>query len=122
MFCWSLILFSGLLKFCTVGFCGIGTLIDFILIAMQVSHTHTTQTHTSSQLAAAEEPPVVHLVLRLLMIYAAQWRLVDGCSHNLLMEEAAAASPSSILLVNLLCRSIRGPKGGAAGWQGINRK
>uniref|UniRef100_A0A3B4B7Z7 TM2 domain-containing protein n=1 Tax=Periophthalmus magnuspinnatus TaxID=409849 RepID=A0A3B4B7Z7_9GOBI len=27
----------GLLKFCTVGFCGIGTLIDFILIAMQVS-------------------------------------------------------------------------------------
>ncbi|KAJ0064962.1 hypothetical protein NL108_000599, partial [Boleophthalmus pectinirostris] len=25
----------GLLKFCTVGFCGIGTLIDFILIAMQ---------------------------------------------------------------------------------------
>lgn len=30
---------AGLLKFCTVGFCGIGTLIDFILIAMQVSHT-----------------------------------------------------------------------------------
>ncbi|TWW58392.1 TM2 domain-containing protein 1 [Takifugu flavidus] len=27
----------GLLKFCTVGFCGVGTLIDFILIAMQVS-------------------------------------------------------------------------------------
>ncbi|XP_013856353.1 TM2 domain-containing protein 1 [Austrofundulus limnaeus] len=27
----------GLLKFCTVGFCGIGTLIDFILITMQVS-------------------------------------------------------------------------------------
>ncbi|XP_054646884.1 TM2 domain-containing protein 1 [Dunckerocampus dactyliophorus] len=26
----------GLLKFCTVGFCGIGTLIDFILIAMQI--------------------------------------------------------------------------------------
>ncbi|XP_014870467.1 TM2 domain-containing protein 1 [Poecilia latipinna] len=26
----------GLLKFCTVGFCGIGTLIDFILIAMQM--------------------------------------------------------------------------------------
>ncbi|TKS75224.1 TM2 domain-containing protein 1 [Collichthys lucidus] len=25
-----------LLKFCTVGFCGIGTLIDFILIAMQI--------------------------------------------------------------------------------------
>ncbi|XP_014643724.1 PREDICTED: TM2 domain-containing protein 1 isoform X2 [Ceratotherium simum simum] len=25
----------GLLKFCTVGFCGIGSLIDFILIAMQ---------------------------------------------------------------------------------------
>lgn len=29
----------GLLKFCTVGFCGIGTLIDFLLIAMQVSVT-----------------------------------------------------------------------------------
>ncbi|KAK2509447.1 hypothetical protein MC885_011647 [Smutsia gigantea] len=27
----------GLLKFCTVGFCGIGSLIDFILISMQVS-------------------------------------------------------------------------------------
>ncbi|XP_051231632.1 TM2 domain-containing protein 1 [Dicentrarchus labrax] len=26
----------GLLKFCTVGFCGIGALIDFILIAMQI--------------------------------------------------------------------------------------
>ncbi|KAL8178559.1 UNVERIFIED_CONTAM: TM2 domain-containing protein 1 [Gekko kuhli] len=26
----------GLLKFCTVGFCGIGSLIDFILISMQV--------------------------------------------------------------------------------------
>ncbi|XP_053734031.1 TM2 domain-containing protein 1 [Synchiropus splendidus] len=26
----------GLLKFCTVGFCGIGTLVDFILIAMQI--------------------------------------------------------------------------------------
>lgn len=26
----------GLLKFCTVGFCGIGTLIDFVLIAMQI--------------------------------------------------------------------------------------
>uniref|UniRef100_A0A1A8GL81 TM2 domain containing 1 n=1 Tax=Nothobranchius korthausae TaxID=1143690 RepID=A0A1A8GL81_9TELE len=26
----------GLLKFCTVGFCGIGTLIDFILVAMQI--------------------------------------------------------------------------------------
>ncbi|XP_028299341.1 TM2 domain-containing protein 1 isoform X2 [Gouania willdenowi] len=26
----------GLLKFCTVGFCGIGTLIDFILISMQI--------------------------------------------------------------------------------------
>uniref|UniRef100_A0A3P9LTP7 TM2 domain containing 1 n=1 Tax=Oryzias latipes TaxID=8090 RepID=A0A3P9LTP7_ORYLA len=26
----------GLLKFCTVGFCGIGTLIDFLLIAMQI--------------------------------------------------------------------------------------
>ncbi|KAK5906549.1 hypothetical protein CesoFtcFv8_004485 [Champsocephalus esox] len=26
----------GLLKFCTVGFCGIGTLIDFIMIAMQI--------------------------------------------------------------------------------------
>ncbi|XP_061834486.1 TM2 domain-containing protein 1 [Nerophis lumbriciformis] len=26
----------GLLKFCTVGFCGIGTLIDFILITMQI--------------------------------------------------------------------------------------
>ncbi|KAM6216649.1 TM2 domain-containing protein 1 [Rhynchocyon petersi] len=26
----------GLLKFCTVGFCGIGSLIDFILIAMQI--------------------------------------------------------------------------------------
>ncbi|XP_077389370.1 TM2 domain-containing protein 1 [Festucalex cinctus] len=25
----------GVLKFCTVGFCGIGTLVDFILIAMQ---------------------------------------------------------------------------------------
>ncbi|KAL4666528.1 hypothetical protein H8959_005217, partial [Pygathrix nigripes] len=25
----------GLLKFCTVGFCGIGSLIDFILISMQ---------------------------------------------------------------------------------------
>lgn len=29
--------FLGLLKFCTVGFCGIGSLIDFILISMQVS-------------------------------------------------------------------------------------
>lgn len=28
---------SGLLKFCTVGFCGIGSLVDFMLIAMQVS-------------------------------------------------------------------------------------
>ncbi|KAH0618552.1 hypothetical protein JD844_017878 [Phrynosoma platyrhinos] len=28
----------GLLKFCTVGFCGIGSLIDFILISMQVSN------------------------------------------------------------------------------------
>ncbi|XP_025144379.1 TM2 domain-containing protein 1 isoform X2 [Bubalus bubalis] len=27
----------GLLKFCTVGFCGIGSLIDFILISMQLS-------------------------------------------------------------------------------------
>ncbi|KAF7198722.1 TM2 domain containing 1 [Nothobranchius furzeri] len=27
---------AGLLKFCTVGFCGIGTLIDFILVAMQI--------------------------------------------------------------------------------------
>jgi len=27
---------SGLLKFCTVGFCGIGSLIDFILISMQI--------------------------------------------------------------------------------------
>ncbi|KAF5923700.1 hypothetical protein HPG69_011098 [Diceros bicornis minor] len=27
----------GLLKFCTVGFCGIGSLIDFILIAMQMA-------------------------------------------------------------------------------------
>ncbi|KAM9796340.1 TM2 domain-containing protein 1 isoform X5 [Syngnathus typhle] len=27
----------GVLKFCTVGFCGIGTLVDFILIAVQVS-------------------------------------------------------------------------------------
>lgn len=35
---------SGLLKFCTVGFCGIGTLIDFILIAMQVSHKSCTGT------------------------------------------------------------------------------
>lgn len=35
---------SGLLKFCTVGFCGIGTLIDFILIAMQVSHKTCTGT------------------------------------------------------------------------------
>ncbi|XP_031824866.1 TM2 domain-containing protein 1 isoform X2 [Sarcophilus harrisii] len=26
----------GLLKFCTVGFCGIGSLIDFILISMQI--------------------------------------------------------------------------------------
>ncbi|XP_072276805.1 TM2 domain-containing protein 1 [Pyxicephalus adspersus] len=26
----------GMLKFCTVGFCGIGSLIDFILIAMQI--------------------------------------------------------------------------------------
>ncbi|KAM9762640.1 TM2 domain-containing protein 1 isoform 2-T4 [Menidia menidia] len=26
----------GLLKFCTVGFCGIGTLVDFVLIAMQI--------------------------------------------------------------------------------------
>lgn len=26
----------GVLKFCTVGFCGIGTLIDFVLIAMQI--------------------------------------------------------------------------------------
>ncbi|XP_019711396.1 TM2 domain-containing protein 1 [Hippocampus comes] len=26
----------GVLKFCTVGFCGIGTLVDFILIAMQM--------------------------------------------------------------------------------------
>ncbi|XP_032824882.1 TM2 domain-containing protein 1 [Petromyzon marinus] len=26
----------GLLKFCTVGFCGIGSLIDFVLIAMQI--------------------------------------------------------------------------------------
>lgn len=39
LFSWLLpICVSGLLKFCTVGFCGIGTLIDFILIAMQVSH------------------------------------------------------------------------------------
>ncbi|XP_048207405.1 TM2 domain-containing protein 1 isoform X1 [Perognathus longimembris pacificus] len=28
--------FLGLLKFCTVGFCGIGSLIDFILISMQI--------------------------------------------------------------------------------------
>uniref|UniRef100_A0A3P8XED1 TM2 domain-containing protein n=1 Tax=Esox lucius TaxID=8010 RepID=A0A3P8XED1_ESOLU len=27
----------GLLKFCTVGFCGIGSLVDFMLISMQVS-------------------------------------------------------------------------------------
>nr|XP_012296489.1 TM2 domain-containing protein 1-like [Aotus nancymaae] len=27
----------GLLKFCTVGFCGIGSLIDFILISMQIA-------------------------------------------------------------------------------------
>ncbi|KAI5626528.1 TM2 domain-containing protein 1 precursor [Silurus asotus] len=26
----------GLLKFCTVGFCGIGSLVDFILISMQI--------------------------------------------------------------------------------------
>ncbi|XP_051929973.1 TM2 domain-containing protein 1 [Hippocampus zosterae] len=26
----------GVLKFCTVGFCGIGTLVDFILVAMQM--------------------------------------------------------------------------------------
>ncbi|EDL97797.1 TM2 domain containing 1 (predicted), isoform CRA_b [Rattus norvegicus] len=26
----------GLLKFCTVGFCGIGSLIDFVLISMQI--------------------------------------------------------------------------------------
>ncbi|GAA6100089.1 TM2 domain-containing protein 1 isoform X1 [Tachysurus ichikawai] len=29
----------GLLKFCTVGFCGIGSLVDFILISMQVCMT-----------------------------------------------------------------------------------
>jgi len=28
--------FPGLLKFCTVGFCGIGSLVDFMLISMQV--------------------------------------------------------------------------------------
>lgn len=33
----NFLFFLGLLKFCTVGFCGIGSLIDFILISMQVS-------------------------------------------------------------------------------------
>lgn len=32
----TLCLFPGLLKFCTVGFCGIGSLVDFMLISMQV--------------------------------------------------------------------------------------
>ncbi|XP_051549161.1 TM2 domain-containing protein Y66D12A.21-like isoform X2 [Myxocyprinus asiaticus] len=33
----------GLLKFCTVGFCGIGSLVDFMLISMQVDPYETTQ-------------------------------------------------------------------------------
>lgn len=51
---------SGLLKFCTVGFCGIGTLIDFILIAMQVSQkscTGTSYLSTIIVVAMAENVP-----------------------------------------------------------------
>uniref|UniRef100_A0A9L0IVH0 Uncharacterized protein n=1 Tax=Equus asinus TaxID=9793 RepID=A0A9L0IVH0_EQUAS len=33
---WLVSAAAGLLKFCTVGFCGIGSLIDFILISMQI--------------------------------------------------------------------------------------
>lgn len=36
-----LYVFPGLLKFCTVGFCGIGSLVDFILISMQVCMTYS---------------------------------------------------------------------------------
>lgn len=36
-----LCVFPGLLKFCTVGFCGIGSLVDFILISMQVCLTYS---------------------------------------------------------------------------------
>uniref|UniRef100_A0A8C2ITN2 TM2 domain containing 1 n=1 Tax=Cyprinus carpio TaxID=7962 RepID=A0A8C2ITN2_CYPCA len=32
----TLCLLPGLLKFCTVGFCGIGSLVDFMLISMQI--------------------------------------------------------------------------------------
>uniref|UniRef100_A0A672Q4A6 TM2 domain containing 1 n=1 Tax=Sinocyclocheilus grahami TaxID=75366 RepID=A0A672Q4A6_SINGR len=32
----TLCLLLGLLKFCTVGFCGIGSLVDFMLISMQI--------------------------------------------------------------------------------------
>ncbi|MEQ2204482.1 hypothetical protein XENOCAPTIV_013712, partial [Xenoophorus captivus] len=49
-----------LLKFCTVGFCGIGTLIDFILIAMQVSPNllrckHTNQSGADRKLHLNQE-------------------------------------------------------------------
>ncbi|MEQ2172608.1 hypothetical protein GOODEAATRI_022876 [Goodea atripinnis] len=45
----------GLLKFCTVGFCGIGTLIDFILIAMQVSPNLLRCKHTNQSGADRKE-------------------------------------------------------------------
>ncbi|KAK0150743.1 TM2 domain-containing protein 1 [Merluccius polli] len=40
----------GLLKFCTVGFCGIGSLMDFLLIAMQVSSTANIILHSTTNI------------------------------------------------------------------------
>ncbi|XP_027392871.1 TM2 domain-containing protein 1 isoform X1 [Bos indicus] len=54
----------GLLKFCTVGFCGIGSLIDFILISMQKLKSSKLQPKKKTGMSgSALENPGVGLVL-----------------------------------------------------------
>uniref|UniRef100_A0AAR2KKQ8 TM2 domain containing 1 n=1 Tax=Pygocentrus nattereri TaxID=42514 RepID=A0AAR2KKQ8_PYGNA len=62
----------GLLKFCTVGFCGIGSLVDFILISMQIS---TREVSKSSKL--------VQLFKRFLLqvVFVFVGLFVMKCSH-----------------------------------------